>query len=159
MSGFGRTLIRASLAALAVAIAPSAMGTTTFASLCYESDRMDIIYFEVDAPDRVGALESSETRKTLRRLRDVGNICEIESYTIVGHSGLRTEPGLAFAVGTARAEHVRRVLIGLGADPATVTHLSRGDEAPFRPFDGEPDPLNERVEITTSLRLRPAPPE
>ena len=102
------------------------------------------LHFELAGP----ALTAESSARLDEVLAAAAN-WEAAEIEVVGHTDRMGTPENNVALSLKRAEHVRQLLVGRGANPAAVRAVGMGEREPVVPTDdGVAEAANRRVEVT-----------
>ena len=116
------------------------------ADLCANEYRQEIIYYEFDKG------QSAETRATINRILDIGDYCQVENISVVGHTDTSGSAAYNLALSERRAKDAMDELVRQGINRATISSSGMGETQPFVPTgDGVKEQLNRRTEVLIKL--------
>lgn len=116
------------------------------ASLCGQEYRSETIYYEFDKG------RSAETQSKINRILDVGQFCNVESITVVGHTDTSGSAAYNQTLSEKRASDARAELVRDGVSSSIITSMGRGEtENIVDRGDGVKEPLNRRTEVLIKL--------
>ncbi len=116
------------------------------AELCGQEYRSETIYYEFDKG------RSAETQAKINRILDVGQFCNVESITVIGHTDTSGSAAYNMTLSERRASDARGELVRDGIDGSRITSQGMGetDNAVNR-GDGVKEQLNRRTEVLIKL--------
>lgn len=115
-------------------------------ALCGQEYRSETIYYEFDKG------RSAETQSKINRILDVGEFCNVESITVVGHTDTSGSASYNQTLSEKRASDARAELIRDGVNANLITSAGRGEtENVVDRGDGVKEPLNRRTEVLIKL--------
>ena len=118
----------------------------TVAALCGQEYRSETIYYEFDKG------RSAETQSKIDRILDIGEFCNVESITVVGHTDTSGSAAYNQTLSEKRASDARAELIRDGVSANIITSMGRGETENFiERGDGVKEPLNRRTEVLIKL--------
>ncbi len=127
-------------------VEPVTRSNMSVAELCGQEYRSETIYYEFDKG------RSAETQSKIDRILDVGQFCNVESITVVGHTDTSGSASYNQVLSEKRASDARNELIRDGVNPAIITSAGRGEtENVIDRGDGVKEPLNRRTEVLIKL--------
>lgn len=116
------------------------------ASLCGQEYRSETIYYEFNKG------RSAETQSKINRILDIGEFCNVESITVVGHTDTSGSAAYNQALSERRAADARAELVRDGVDANIITSMGRGEtENVIDRGDGVKEPMNRRTEVLIKL--------
>jgi len=114
--------------------------------LCGAQYRQEIIYYDFDKG------QSAETRNTINRILDIGQYCQVNNISVVGHTDSSGSASYNLGLSKRRAKDARDELVRQGVDEALITSTGKGESEPFIDRgDGVKEQLNRRTEVLISL--------
>ena len=115
-------------------------------SLCGQEYRSETIYYEFDKG------RSAETQGKINRILDVGQFCNVESISVVGHTDTSGSAAYNLTLSEKRASDARAELVRDGVNANLITSTGRGEtENVIDRGDGVKEPLNRRTEVLIKL--------
>jgi len=125
---------------------PVTRSNMSIASLCGQEYRSETIYYEFDKG------RSAETQSKIDRILDIGEFCNVESITVVGHTDTSGSASYNQRLSEKRASDARNELIRDGVNSAIITSAGRGETENVMDLgDGVKEPLNRRTEVLIKL--------
>lgn len=125
---------------------PQTRSNMSVASLCGQEYRSETIYYEFDKG------RSAETQSKINRILDVGEFCNVESITVVGHTDTSGSAAYNQRLSEKRAADARSELVRDGVNSAIITSVGRGEtENVVDRGDNVKEPLNRRTEVLIKL--------
>lgn len=125
---------------------PVTRSNLTVEALCGQEYRSETIYYEFDKG------RSAETQSKINRILDVGEFCNVESITVVGHTDTSGSAAYNQTLSEKRASDARAELIRDGVNSSLITSAGRGEtENVVDRGDGVKEPLNRRTEVLIKL--------
>jgi len=125
---------------------PVTRSNISVATLCGQEYRSETIYYEFDKG------RSAETQSKINRILDVGQFCNVESITVVGHTDTSGSAVYNQALSEKRASDARSELIADGVNSNVITSMGRGEtENVVDRGDGVKEALNRRTEVLIKL--------
>ncbi len=114
--------------------------------LCGQEYRAETIYYEFDK----GA--SAETQAKIDRILDVGQFCNVDSITVIGHTDTTGSAAYNMTLSEKRAADARAALVRDGIDARRITSLGKGEtENAIDRGDNVKEQLNRRTEVLIKL--------
>ncbi len=115
-------------------------------SLCGQEYRSETIYYDFDKG------RSAETQGKINRILDVGQFCNVETITVVGHTDTSGSAAYNQTLSEKRASDARAELVRDGVNSNLITSIGRGEtENVIDRGDGVKEPLNRRTEVLIKL--------
>ena len=118
----------------------------TIGELCGQEYRSETIYYEFNKA------RSAETQSKIDRILDIGQFCNVESISVVGHTDTVGSAAYNQRLSERRAQDARDELVRDGVDPARITSSGAGETQPMMPTaDNVKEDLNRRTEVLIRL--------
>ena len=118
----------------------------TIGELCGQEYRSETIYYEFNKS------RSAETQSKINRILDIGQFCNVESITVVGHTDTVGSTAYNQTLSERRASDARDELIRDGVDANRITSSGAGETQLFvQTGDGVKEDLNRRTEVLIRL--------
>jgi len=125
---------------------PVTRSNMSVAELCGQEYRSETIYYEFDKG------RSAETQSKIDRILDVGQYCNVESITVVGHTDTSGSAAYNQTLSEKRAADAREELIRDGVNANIISSVGRGETENVLPLgDGVKEQLNRRTEVLIKL--------
>jgi outer membrane protein OmpA-like peptidoglycan-associated protein len=125
---------------------PVTRSSESIASLCGQEYRSETIYYEFDKG------RSAESQSKINRILDIGEFCNVENITVVGHTDTSGSAAYNQTLSEKRAADARDELVRDGVNPNIITSMGRGETENFIDRgDGVKEELNRRTEVLIKL--------
>ncbi len=118
----------------------------TIGELCGQEYRSETIYYDFNKA------RSAETQSKINRILDIGQFCNVESISVVGHTDTVGSSAYNQRLSERRANDAREELIRDGVDAARISASGAGETQLFvQTADGVKEDLNRRTEVLIRL--------
>ena len=118
----------------------------TIGELCGQEYRSETIYYDFNKA------RSAETQAKINRILDIGQFCNVESISVVGHTDTVGSSVYNQRLSERRANDARDELIADGVNPARINASGAGETQLFvQTNDGVKEDLNRRTEVLIRL--------
>ena len=118
----------------------------TIGELCGQEYRSETIYYEFNKA------RSAETQSKIDRILDIGQFCNVETITVVGHTDTVGSAAYNQRLSERRAQDARDELISDGVNPSIISSSGAGETQLMMPTaDNVKEDLNRRTEVLIRL--------
>lgn len=125
---------------------PVTRSNVSVAALCGQEYRSETIYYEFDKG------RSAETQDKINRILDVGQFCNVESITVVGHTDTSGSAAYNQTLSEKRASDARAELVRDGVNSSIISSMGRGETENILSLgDGVKEQQNRRTEVLIKL--------
>ena len=120
--------------------------SVTIGELCGQEYRSETIYYEFNKA------RSAETQAKINRILDIGQFCNVESISVVGHTDTVGSAAYNQRLSERRAQDARDELVRDGVEPTRISSSGAGETQLFiQTADGVKEDLNRRTEVLIRL--------
>ncbi len=120
--------------------------SVTIGELCGQEYRSETIYYEFNKA------RSAETQAKIDRILDIGQFCNVDSISVVGHTDTVGSAAYNQRLSERRAQDARDELVRDGVDAAKISSSGAGETQLFvQTADGVKEDLNRRTEVLIRL--------
>ena len=120
--------------------------TLTIGELCGQEYRSETIYYAFNQA------RSPETQSKINRILDIGQFCNVESITVVGHTDTVGSAAYNQRLSERRAKDALDELVRDGVNSGKITSSGAGETQLFvQTSDGVKEDLNRRTEVLIRL--------
>ena len=120
--------------------------SVTIGELCGQEYRSETIYYEFNKA------RSAETQTKIDRILDIGQFCNVESITVVGHTDTVGSAAYNQRLSERRAQDARDELVRDGVSANVISSSGAGETQLFvQTGDGVKEDLNRRTEVLIRL--------